>query len=186
MTDETKPKRNRLVVDLSDDDRAWIREQAERTGWGSEALVLRMLVKDAREKGLTFSVMALGPQEARHDRFYGTAPGMHEVRQLQVKQAERRIYHPDPPPGHSFNEEGLVDAPPPVEPEYLDDVLSSRLQEAGVDPAAVATEPWPEMFEGRSLTHSAPYPIAPTPPPNGNAVAVSLAAAPPRDAKSYR
>lgn len=158
MPDEApRSKRNRLVVDLPEEDRAWIREQSEATGWNSEALVVRMLIKDARQKGLNFAVVATGPQ----------APGI----QGYVPQRMPRLTDSHRP--RAPEPDADYEAPPPVEPSEVEDLLADRLGEKGIDAAALATEPWPEMT------------AAPAPHVNGG-VAVSLEAAPPRSARDYR
>jgi hypothetical protein len=160
MTEEPRIKRSRLVVDLPEEDRAWVRAQSEATGWNSEALVVRMLIKDAREKGLSFAVVAAAPG----------APLM--------RVAPRTML---PVPSHMAWRSETADAeeiPTPVDPAEVESLLAERLGEAGIDAATVATEPWPEMA-GVSPVGGAPLAV------NGG-VAISLAPAPPRAARDYR
>lgn len=156
-----RTKRSRLVVDLPEEDRAWVRAQSEATGWNSEALVVRMLIKDAREKGLGFAVVAQGQHEP--------APAVPRYRMPQAPVVIGRR-------GPMVTDADL-EVPEPVDPSEVDGLLADRLGERGIDAAALATEPWPDL--------SAAPQMAGVPAPS-NGVAVSLEPAPKRDARSYR
>ena len=109
-TTETKSRRNRLVVDLAEDDREWIRQQSEVTGWGSEALVVRMLIRDARQRGVQFAVVAQQPG------------------QPAVPRVEQRI---DAFRMRTLPAEEGFQVPEPVEPTVVESMLAGRLEELG-------------------------------------------------------
>ncbi len=159
MTTE-KTKRSRLVLDLAEEDREWIRAQSEATGWSSEALVVRMLIRDARKRGVSFAVVA---QQS------GTRGSGDEAveRMRQLSTTSNR------PPGWAQPSDVDSDAPPPVAPDVVENMLADRLDELGE-----STAPF--------TAGNAQGNVLPMIGPLADGAAVSLRPAPKRPALAYR
>ena len=158
MTTE-KIKRSRLVLDLADEDREWIRAQSEATGWSSEALVVRMLIRDARQRGVSFAVVA-------------QQPGAPQPVAMWRDQPLRRV---EPQRARSVDVvlEGDADSPPPVADDVVENMLADRL----------------EALSGSAAPFTAGNPganVLPMIQSDGTPPAFSLRPAPKRAASDYR
>jgi hypothetical protein len=156
----------RITIRLTEDDSAWIKAQSEALGLDNEAAVVRMLVRQARLGNVSLSVVMSGLSQCVPPGF--TSPI------TQIPEGRLRLFNQNrefaPSVGDAYDLEAV-----PVAPDVVEDLLASRLQEMGVDPAA---------GNGVPLSPAVGQGYAPQSDPN--TPAMSLRPAPLRQGRDYR
>ena len=156
-----------ITFQCTEDDEAWLKAQADEVGVDDVAMMARLVIRDARKRGIGFGIVAADPNIAAAPKVFVprvayVSPPPQPVQFAQPQQAEEFEFQPQASDdeveatlaeANSAVDAMLAKAQPPEQPALVDRTKGSFRQRAAAFKSSAA--PAPMMFEGQPGSRTA-------------------------------